>query len=448
MKNKIVATLFILVTFSSSQASFAMKGNNRGRPGHNGDQIGAMISTIAGAMSLFNSNAIMVLENDVPLNYVNNDSDAVIPEYDPADPQTWVPHGGITYSDIGEPQLVWDDTEIEENAHAAVNDHSHLVNIAENQRIRFVPEKAKDTEWTIDNIGDSDHDGFIISVKKAESEESLTIVCLNMMAFTTRKYTYKVPDVNDENNITQAEADAYKERLNRIAKTLSQCVVHKKNLVFVFQEIRQSNLNGKYISDEDKDANTEFRDAFIDALKYHSKRDFLIFSKPTITNTFSNMIVVEMGLIAAEIEDLLPEFDELLTGEVTRRPSLVESGHALYVTDSKENKRRPIKTQKDRAIGVEINGIAIYGIHLIHRKGDMANDYDTDLKTTLTKIFNREKEEKKPIIIVGDFNYDFEQMHLPLDGIKMGCMPLGALEGKGEMKTIDGYIASSNLSID
>jgi|GEM_PF-6194091 len=38
--------------------------------------------------------------------------DGGIPEYDPEDPQTWIPHDGISYDPLtGEPKLTWDDTE-------------------------------------------------------------------------------------------------------------------------------------------------------------------------------------------------------------------------------------------------------------------------------------------------------------------------------------------------
>lgn len=310
--------------------------------------------------------------------------------------------------------------------------------ILETQRIRFIPNKEEGVEWTKENVGDSDHDGFIISVTR-EKEDPLTVVCLNMMAFTTMKHTYGVNEVEDENNITSDEAKNYKYRLNKIAATLAIHIEGKKNLVFVLQEMRQSDVTkGKFF--DDGVSNAKFRDFFVAALESHTNKEFIPFSKSTVTNTFSNLIIVEEGLDVEERKnDNLSELDGLKTGERTSRADLIKSGHA----DATQ-----IKTQKDQALGVEINGIEVYGLHLLHHKYGAPTRYEPDLHNALTQIFQRKRNEEKPMLLIGDFNFDLKNMRLPEgDGLSMGYMLNGALDGKGNKNSIDGYIASSGLSV-
>jgi len=71
------------------------------RPALAGGEYIGVFTTLA-LMGRLLSNIIALLDDQNPCYYDST--------YDPRDPQTWIPHDGISYSSTGEPQLVWDDT--------------------------------------------------------------------------------------------------------------------------------------------------------------------------------------------------------------------------------------------------------------------------------------------------------------------------------------------------
>jgi|GEM_PF-3782041 len=87
---RLLIGIFAVGILASTQPVFAMQGNNR-------DSSFAQINLMIAAVVLAAGNF-----------YFEN-ADKIV--YDPNDPETWVPQGGISYNpNTGEPQLVWDDT--------------------------------------------------------------------------------------------------------------------------------------------------------------------------------------------------------------------------------------------------------------------------------------------------------------------------------------------------